>query len=142
MQKYGFTATELDRYLSALLRDSAQLALSSDAISHQQNLEFAMDSIALEHTFTHPSEVQCSPAPIQSTTTAINKLVWIRINACIMCLAIAPNAAINRKMSESFLNSLSLFRAGQAIANHWCPLKFSWLSALRLSRCHFVVAEL
>lgn len=57
LQKYGFTASELDRYLTALLRDSAQLALSSDAISHQQNLEFAMDSIALEHTFTHPSEV-------------------------------------------------------------------------------------
>lgn len=49
LQQHGVTAAELDRYKSALLRDSEQLAEGADSVPSLDNLEFVMESMALGH---------------------------------------------------------------------------------------------
>ena len=49
LQQHGVTAAELERYKSALLRDSEQLAEGADSVPSLDNLEFVMESLALGH---------------------------------------------------------------------------------------------
>jgi predicted Zn-dependent peptidase len=49
LQQHGVTAAELERYKSALLRDSEQLAEGADSVPSLDNLEFVMESMALGH---------------------------------------------------------------------------------------------
>lgn len=49
LQRHGVTAAELERYKSALLRDSEQLAEGADSVPSLDNLEFVMESLALGH---------------------------------------------------------------------------------------------
>jgi predicted Zn-dependent peptidase len=50
VQKYGITAGEFKRYVTALLRDSEQLAEQAGSVPHLDNLEFIMESDSLNHT--------------------------------------------------------------------------------------------
>jgi predicted Zn-dependent peptidase len=50
LQLYGVTPGELERYKTALLRDSEQLAEQADSVPSQDTLEFLMESLALGHT--------------------------------------------------------------------------------------------
>ena len=50
LQRYGVTQGELERYKSALLRDSEQLAEGAGSVPSHDNLEFVMESLALGHT--------------------------------------------------------------------------------------------
>lgn len=49
LQQHGVTAAELERYKSALLRDSEQLAEGAESVPSLDNLEFVMESMALGH---------------------------------------------------------------------------------------------
>merc|ERR1719181_927812 len=50
VQQYGITANEFQRYVTALLRDSEQLAEQAGSVPHLDNLEFIMESDSLHHT--------------------------------------------------------------------------------------------
>ncbi len=50
LQRHGLTPGELDRYIRAMLRDSAQLSEQTNAIPHLDSLDFVMESLALGHT--------------------------------------------------------------------------------------------
>ncbi|KAL4457809.1 hypothetical protein ABPG75_012674 [Micractinium tetrahymenae] len=50
LQRFGVTRGELERYKTALLRDSEQLAEQSESVPSVDNLEFVMESLALGHT--------------------------------------------------------------------------------------------
>lgn len=50
LQRYGVTAGELERYTTALLRDSEQLAGQADSVPSADTLDYVMESIALGHT--------------------------------------------------------------------------------------------
>lgn len=49
LQKYGVTSGELERYKTALLRDSEQLAEQAASVPSADNLDFVMESLALGH---------------------------------------------------------------------------------------------
>jgi hypothetical protein len=50
LQRYGLTASELERYIMAMMRDSAQLAEQGNSIPSLNSLDFVMESLALGHT--------------------------------------------------------------------------------------------
>ncbi|CAG9466529.1 unnamed protein product [Pedinophyceae sp. YPF-701] len=49
LQKHGVSRAELERYLSALLRDSAHLADQAQSVPSVDNLDYVMESMALGH---------------------------------------------------------------------------------------------
>jgi len=61
LQRFGVTRGELERYKSALLRDSEQLAEQSESVPSVDNLEFVMESLALGHTVLDQKTVSESP---------------------------------------------------------------------------------
>lgn len=61
LQKYGVTPGELDRYKTALLRDSEQLAQQSGSVPSVDTLDFVMESLALGHTIMDQREVAPPP---------------------------------------------------------------------------------
>ena len=50
LQRFGLTASELERYSMAMMRDSAQLAEQANSISSVNSLDFVMESLALGNT--------------------------------------------------------------------------------------------
>jgi hypothetical protein len=50
LQRFGLTAGELDRYIQATMRDSAQLAEQANSVPSINSLDFVMESLALGHT--------------------------------------------------------------------------------------------
>ncbi len=60
LQKYGVTGGELERYKSALLRDSEQLAEQAASVPSADNLDFVMESLALGHIIIDQKEVRAS----------------------------------------------------------------------------------
>lgn len=58
LQKYGVTHGELERYKSALLRDSEQLAEQAASVPSADNLDFVMESLALGHVVIDQKEVR------------------------------------------------------------------------------------
>lgn len=56
LQRFGVTTAELERYKSALLRDSEQLAEGAASVPSLDNLEFVMESLALGHTVLEQRE--------------------------------------------------------------------------------------
>lgn len=57
LQKFGVTPGELERYKTALLRDSEQLAEQSGAVPSVDTLDFVMESLALGNTVMDQREV-------------------------------------------------------------------------------------
>mmetsp|Transcript_27617 Transcript_27617/g.35886 ORF Transcript_27617/g.35886 Transcript_27617/m.35886 type:complete len:1126 (-) Transcript_27617:270-3647(-) len=53
---YGLTQQELNRYATALLTDTQQLAAQGDRISNGDQLQFLMESTACGHTFMDPHQ--------------------------------------------------------------------------------------
>jgi len=53
---YGVTPGEMERYASALMTDSAQLAAQGDRISHGDQLAYLMETVANGHTFMSPEQ--------------------------------------------------------------------------------------
>lgn len=50
LQRFGLTASELERYTMAMMRDSAQLAQQANSTSSIKNLDFVMENLALGNT--------------------------------------------------------------------------------------------
>ncbi len=57
LQLYGVTAGELERYKSALLKDSEQLAEQAGSVPSVENLDFTMDSLAQGHVVMDQKQV-------------------------------------------------------------------------------------
>lgn len=69
LQRFGVTSAELERYKSALLRDSEQLAEGAASVPSLDNLEFVMESLALGHTVLEQRETHaCLTALADSIT--------------------------------------------------------------------------
>uniref|UniRef100_A0A383WE33 Peptidase M16 N-terminal domain-containing protein n=1 Tax=Tetradesmus obliquus TaxID=3088 RepID=A0A383WE33_TETOB len=50
LQRFGLTPSELERYILAIMRDSAQLSEQANSIPSINSLDFVMESLALGHT--------------------------------------------------------------------------------------------
>jgi hypothetical protein len=50
LQRFGLTPSELERYILAIMRDSAQLSEQTNSIPSINSLDFVMESLALGHT--------------------------------------------------------------------------------------------
>eukprot|EP00245_Coleochaete_scutata_P005274 TRINITY_DN18712_c0_g1_i1.p1 TRINITY_DN18712_c0_g1~~TRINITY_DN18712_c0_g1_i1.p1 ORF type:complete len:1369 (+),score=265.63 TRINITY_DN18712_c0_g1_i1:154-4260(+) len=69
LREFGVTRGELARYLSALLKDSEQLAAMVDNIPSVDNLDFIMESDALGHTVMDQLQGHESLAGVAQTVT-------------------------------------------------------------------------
>ena len=69
LQQHGVTAAELDRYKSALLRDSEQLAEGADSVPSLDNLEFVMESMALGHAVLEQRQAHAYLLQLAETIT-------------------------------------------------------------------------
>lgn len=88
LQRYGVTSAELERYKSALLRDSEQLAEGADSVASLDNLEFVMESLALGHTVLEQRQA----------------------HACLMALADAITPGEVNALARSLLSYVSHYR--------------------------------
>lgn len=70
LQRFGVTPAELERYKSALLRDSEQVAEGAASVPSLDNLEFVMESLALGHTVLEPRETHACLASLTDSITA------------------------------------------------------------------------
>jgi len=66
---FGVTSGEMERYTSALLTDSAQLAAQGDRISHSDQLAYLMETVANGHTFMSPEQSYTVTEQALSTLT-------------------------------------------------------------------------
>ena len=66
---YGVTSGEMERYVSALMTDSAQLAAQGDRISHGDQLAYLMETVANGHTFMSPEQAYEMTEKALSTLT-------------------------------------------------------------------------
>jgi predicted Zn-dependent peptidase len=66
---FGVTSGEMERYTSALLTDSAQLAAQGDRISHGDQLAYLMETVANGHTFMSPEQSYTVTEQALSTLT-------------------------------------------------------------------------
>ncbi|KAG7669392.1 hypothetical protein Ndes2526B_g05713 [Nannochloris sp. 'desiccata'] len=69
LQRFGVTTAELERYKSALLRDSEQLAEGAESVPSLDNLEFVMESLALGHTVLEQREAHACLMALADTIT-------------------------------------------------------------------------
>jgi len=66
---FGLTAQELERYATALLTDTQQLAAQGDRISNGDQLQFLMESTACGHAFMDPDQTyRATQLAVQSLT--------------------------------------------------------------------------
>lgn len=65
LQKYGVTPGELDRYKSALIRDSEHLAEQQESVPSVDTLDYCMECLALNHTFMDQADVGSLFSPLQ-----------------------------------------------------------------------------
>ena len=69
LKEFGVTKGELTRYMDALLKDSEQLAAMIDNVSSVDNLDFIMESVALDHTVMDQRQGHESLMAIAGTVT-------------------------------------------------------------------------
>jgi predicted Zn-dependent peptidase len=69
LQTYGVTPGELDRYRTALLRDSEQAAEQAASFSSDNNLNFVMESLALSHTVQHQSQAHAATLAVADSVS-------------------------------------------------------------------------
>eukprot|EP00879_Flechtneria_rotunda_P011618 GHRR01012135.1.p1 GENE.GHRR01012135.1~~GHRR01012135.1.p1 ORF type:complete len:964 (+),score=341.69 GHRR01012135.1:177-3068(+) len=69
LQRFGLTASEVERYTLSMLRDSAQLAQQANSIPHINSLDFIMESLALGHTIMNHSDAHEALEAVAATTT-------------------------------------------------------------------------
>ena len=69
LQRYGVTRGELERYKTALLRDSEQLAEQAHSVPSVDNLEFVMESLALGHTVLDQREAHAALLELADSIT-------------------------------------------------------------------------
>jgi hypothetical protein len=63
LQRFGLTPSELERYILAIMRDSAQLSEQTNSIPSINSLDFVMESLALGHTVMSHGWVDCFGFP-------------------------------------------------------------------------------
>lgn len=78
LQRYGVTKSELERYKDVLLRDSAQSAEQSGSVPSIDNLDFVMESLALDHVVmdhrqAHEMLLQVADSITLEETNAISR---------------------------------------------------------------------
>eukprot|EP00889_Picochlorum_renovo_P000320 jgi/Picre1/27350/NNA_000319.t3 len=69
LQQHGVTAAEMERYKSALLRDSEQLAEGAESVPSLDNLEFVMESMALGHAVLEQRQAHAYLMELADTIT-------------------------------------------------------------------------
>jgi len=69
LQRYGLTKGELERYSSAILRDSAQLAEQANKVPSLDTLNFVMESLACGHTVMGHREAHEAMCAVAATVT-------------------------------------------------------------------------
>ncbi|GMH43786.1 hypothetical protein BSKO_11720 [Bryopsis sp. KO-2023] len=72
VQMYGIKPGELKRYMAALIRDSEQAADLADSIPSVENLEYLMESIALEHKVMEQKDMHELMLQVQDEITIEN----------------------------------------------------------------------
>lgn len=104
LQRYGVTAAELERYKSALLRDSEQLAEGADSVPSLDNLEFVMESLALGHTVLEQRQA----------------------HACLLALADSITTEEVNTLSRSLLSYVSHYGNEAALQREWENAPDKW----------------
>ena len=104
LQKYGVTSAELERYKSALLRDSEQLAEGTASVASLDNLEFVMESLALGHTVLEQREA----------------------HACLTMLADTITPEEVNQLSRSLLSYVSHYKNEAALVREYEESPESW----------------
>ena len=67
--EFGLTQNELERYLAAMLADSAQIRAQGDRISNADQLQYLMENTACGHTFMDPEQSHmATEAAVRSLT--------------------------------------------------------------------------
>jgi predicted Zn-dependent peptidase len=97
LQRFGVTTAELERYKSALLRDSEQLAEGAESVPSLDNLEFVMESLALGHTVLEQREA----------------------HACLMALADTITPGEVNGLARSLLSYVSHYRNESALVKEY-----------------------
>mmetsp|Transcript_36185 Transcript_36185/g.53050 ORF Transcript_36185/g.53050 Transcript_36185/m.53050 type:complete len:1205 (+) Transcript_36185:144-3758(+) len=77
---YGVTPGEMERYVGALMTDSAQLAAQGDGISHGDQLAYLMETVANGHAFMSPQQAY------QTTELALSTLSLEEVNRAAAAL--------------------------------------------------------
>lgn len=90
LQRFGLTATELERYIMAMMRDSAQLAEQVNSISSINSLDFVMESLALGNTVMSHGWVAHGTG-IGGSWLVFTDASFLRY--CTLCMAYGSQAA-------------------------------------------------
>lgn len=90
LQQFGVTASELKRYMGALLRDSESLAQQANNVNSVDQLNFAMESLALGHACV---DARHSHEALLRSVRGLLRLVLLR-PAVAAALGIRPNAIL------------------------------------------------
>jgi len=88
---FGVTPGEMERYTSALLTDSAQLAAQGDRISHGDQLAYLMETVANGHTFMSPEQSYTVTEQALSTLT-LEEVNQAAKELCSHVLGLTPSA--------------------------------------------------
>ncbi|KAJ1472127.1 hypothetical protein T484DRAFT_1841566, partial [Baffinella frigidus] len=97
LAKYGLSQSELQRCLSALRSDCAQLAAQGDRMSNQDMLTLMMESVACGHTFMAPDQLQFATEIVAQSLT----LEEVNDEAASLCAHIADFGASGAPMPSS-----------------------------------------